>query len=668
MSLEKMRKRIRKAKKRNASDLDLSGLGLSELPSELWELTNLTTLDLSFNGLETLPPEIGKLINLRTLDLRHNALATLPPEIGKLTSLTVLDLWKNDLTTLPPEIGELTRLTVLDLRYNSLAALPHGIVELTSLKALGLSKNHLTALPPEIGKLTSLTTLDLWKNGLTALPPEIGKLTKLRTLDLSYNALATLPPEIGKLVNLTVLYLWDNGLETLPPEIGKLTNLSELNLWDNGLTALPSGIVKLANLAMLFVDGNPLEKPPLDVAKRGIGAIRDYFRHEAVGGAAGPRPAIPKSKSPAVATRMKRDHMGHYRCENCGKPIKVGGKHAGNKYKCPSCGNSGILPGEPRRNRKYKATELTGSRQAVRALGWSLSRRSIFKIVAAAGIGILVLCAIAISIYLVGRSGAPHDFSVEVSESNREMKFSFDDGTGMDFAFIPAGKFLQGSPNTEIGRDQDEGPRREVTISKPFYMGIYEVTQAQWYAVMGTEPWDGKIYTKSGDSSAAGWISWDDAGRFCEILSKKTGRKVMLPSEAQWEYACRAGGETAYSFGNNPSDLGHYAWYDVNTYKKDEAYAHSAGRKNANASGLYDMHGNVWEWCSDWYDADSYKNVKAVDPKGPATGHYRVLRGGSWRFGPRYCRTADRDKDFPGLHSRSYYGFRVVVESASDAD
>ncbi|MDP6547233.1 MAG: formylglycine-generating enzyme family protein, partial [Phycisphaerae bacterium] len=111
----------------------------------------------------------------------------------------------------------------------------------------------------------------------------------------------------------------------------------------------------------------------------------------------------------------------------------------------------------------------------------------------------------------------------------------------LKLTLIPAGKFLMGSPETETGRGDAEGPQREVTLSEPFYMGVTEVTQSQWKAVMGTEPWAGKSYAKSGGSHAASYLSWDDASKFCEILSKKTGKKLSLPTEAQWEYACRAG-------------------------------------------------------------------------------------------------------------------------------
>ena len=241
-------------------------------------------------------------------------------------------------------------------------------------------------------------------------------------------------------------------------------------------------------------------------------------------------------------------------------------------------------------------------------------------------------------------------------------------GTGvtMRLVRIEAGKFTMGSPDSEKDRGKDERPQHQVTITKPFYMGATEVTQAQWKAVMDTQPWEGKSYAKAGAEHAASYISWDDATAYCTALSKKTGRTVRLPTEAEWEYACRAGTTTAYSFGDDASRLGDYAWYDGNAYDKDEKYAHPVGVKKPNAWGLYDMHGNVWEWCADWY-VDSYANADTRDPKGPAGGSARVLRGGSWYAFPQFCRAARRNGGSPDYRGGSG-GFRVVVVSGVGVD
>ena len=240
----------------------------------------------------------------------------------------------------------------------------------------------------------------------------------------------------------------------------------------------------------------------------------------------------------------------------------------------------------------------------------------------------------------------------------KEQTLDLGGGVTMKLVLIPAGKFMMGSPTGEKDRDYDEGPRHEVTISKAFYMGVTEVTQAQWKSVMGTEPWSGRPYGKPGADHAACYISWNDTTSFCKALSKKTGKTVRLPTEAEWEYACRAGSKAIFSFGDDGTKLGEYAWYDKNAYDKGEKYAHPVGRKKANAWGLYDMHGNVFEWCADWFD--SYANAKLMDPQGPNIGSQRVCRGGGWGSGPANCRSASRFRSGPVLLA-DFGGLRVVV-------
>ncbi len=249
-------------------------------------------------------------------------------------------------------------------------------------------------------------------------------------------------------------------------------------------------------------------------------------------------------------------------------------------------------------------------------------------------------------------------------------------GATMKLALVPAGSFLMGSKLSAAevarifkGKEErftDEHPRHEVTISRSFYMGIHEVTQAQWRAVMGTEPWKGKISGKPGDSNAASWMDWHEANEFCRKLSEKTGRKIALPTEAQWEYACRAGTSTVFCFGDDPSKLGDYAWYHDNSRKTGEAYAHPVGRKKPNAWGLYDMHGNVWEWCRDWYAKDFYAKGKKVDPENATESKRRTVRGGSWHNSPLLSRSAGRNSWCSSDYRHYNYGFRVMVESGPD--
>ena len=214
---------------------------------------------------------------------------------------------------------------------------------------------------------------------------------------------------------------------------------------------------------------------------------------------------------------------------------------------------------------------------------------------------------------------------------------------GIEMLWCPPGTFLMGSPETEAERSPSEDPHK-VTLTQGFWLGKYPVTQAEWERVMGSNPSKFK-----GPRNPVEQVSWDDAQEFCQ----KMGNGFRSPTEAEWEYACRAGSTTAYCFGDSKSGLGSYAWYDDNSDEK----THAVGEKKPNAWGLCDMHGNVSEWCQDWYG--DYPSGSVRDPRGPSTGSYRLLRGGSWYFFGCYCRSAYRNYYTPG---NAYYniGFRVV--------
>jgi formylglycine-generating enzyme required for sulfatase activity len=231
---------------------------------------------------------------------------------------------------------------------------------------------------------------------------------------------------------------------------------------------------------------------------------------------------------------------------------------------------------------------------------------------------------------------------------------------GMTLNKIPAGTFMMGSPVTEKDRESSE-TQHKVTITKPFYMQTTEVTQGQWTAVMGTEPWKGKGNVKEGPNYAVTYVNWNDAVEYCKKLSEQEDKTYRLPTEAEWEYACRAGTQTTWNFGDDEKVLGDYAWYRENAYNIDEKYAHQVGLKKSNAFGLYDMHGNVWECCSDYFDKDYYKESSENDPQGPAQGSFRVLRGGSWNFSTRGTRSAHRGRLDAGLRYGND-GFRLVRE------
>ena len=249
---------------------------------------------------------------------------------------------------------------------------------------------------------------------------------------------------------------------------------------------------------------------------------------------------------------------------------------------------------------------------------------------------------------------------------------------GMRLQLIAAGTFMMGSPPSEPDRYADETQHR-VRIGKPFYLGVYEVTQGQYEKLMGANPSRFK-----GDNNPVEQVSWEDAALFCRELSARpeeqaAGRVYRLPTEAEWEYACRAGTTTAYSFGSEVTQLAGYAWFGDNSGKMrinsqeiwrtdQDNYGkrlldngcqhHVVGSKRANAWGLYDMHGNVWEWCQDWYG--DYPSGSTTDPTGAASGSPRVFRGGSWRSGAEVCRSAYRHGDSPSRRS-SGRGFRVAL-------
>ena len=240
--------------------------------------------------------------------------------------------------------------------------------------------------------------------------------------------------------------------------------------------------------------------------------------------------------------------------------------------------------------------------------------------------------------------------------------------TGMELIEIPAGKFTMG----------EDGGAVAVTLTKPFWLGKTEVTQGQWQQVMGTAPWKGQQWVQADQDCPATFVSFFDAVEFCEKLTdleRKAGKlkaneEYRLPTEAEWEYACRAGTTTAFSFGDE-SKLNSHAWWggglDIDALLKGEVkegmgnaareqYAHRVGLKKPNPAGLFDMHGNVAEWCSDWYGE---KLSGGADPVGPEGGSDRVLRGGGYLDSPGLCRSASRHLSDPPYRA-DHLGFRVA--------
>ena len=228
----------------------------------------------------------------------------------------------------------------------------------------------------------------------------------------------------------------------------------------------------------------------------------------------------------------------------------------------------------------------------------------------------------------------------------------------MEFIYVKPGTFLMGSPVTEKYRCDDE-TQHEVTISKPFYLGKYPVTQAQWQTVMGYNP---SCLLHKGERLPVENVSWEDAVSFCNKVNQKTGQGFCLPTEAQWEYACRAGTTTPFYFGSelNGTQANCNGNYPYGTTIKGPRLGKTSpvGSYPANGWGLHDMHGNVLELCLDWYGA--YGNSRVTDPQGAQSGEKRVMRGGSWFNFALYCRSAYRNSYNPIFHDITV-GFRVCL-------
>jgi formylglycine-generating enzyme required for sulfatase activity len=276
------------------------------------------------------------------------------------------------------------------------------------------------------------------------------------------------------------------------------------------------------------------------------------------------------------------------------------------------------------------------------------------------------------------RLGVPVEIAVDLPPSPSGSGAAGGGGVRLELVLVPAGRFRMGSPATEAGRNEDE-KQHWVKITRPFYIGKHEVTQEQWEKVMGKNPSEFK-----GPKNPVENVSWDDCRAFIEKLNalphpiplpkgegaspnpSPPGRgargegSFRLPTEAEWEWACRAGTRTRFSSGDADASLADVAWFDANSGNT----THPVGEKKPNAWGLHDLHGNVWEWCGDWYG--EYAGgawAPQRDPEGPATGSARVLRGGAWGGIPGGCRSAYRSS--PPAIRDFVIGFRVAGGAVS---
>ena len=255
----------------------------------------------------------------------------------------------------------------------------------------------------------------------------------------------------------------------------------------------------------------------------------------------------------------------------------------------------------------------------------------------------------------------------------KKARPNFANSIGMKFVWVPPGTFLMGSPKEEEGRGErgDDEALHQIALTKGFWMGVYTVTQQEYEIIMGTNP---SFFSAAGEGSGrvAGLdtrlfpvesVTWNDAKEFCRKLGERDGRAYRLPTEAEWEYACRAGTKEAFHYGNSLSsrqaNFNGKSPYGSAGEGPNLDRPSQVGSYELNAFGLHDMHGNVWQWCEDWYKNDYYNESPTWDPQGPAEGSVRVLRGGAWNDSARRCRSASR---YDGTNRYSYRGFRVVTQ------
>ena len=246
----------------------------------------------------------------------------------------------------------------------------------------------------------------------------------------------------------------------------------------------------------------------------------------------------------------------------------------------------------------------------------------------------------------------------------------YKNGVGMEFILIPAGSFKMGSTDGADYAYAQEKPSHQVTISQPFYLATTEVTQAQWETVMGSNPYSlersNPYYHMPGMKDRItrpnhpATVSWQDAQNFIQKLNvRESTNRYRLPTEAEWEYAARAGTQTRYSFGDNKSDLDQYAWYGGNFLTGG---THPVATKRPNPWGLYDMHGNAWEWVQDFYSDTYYQQSPTQDPQGPTQGEQHVVRSGSWHSTADGWHSAMR-KGYPSDYRGISIGFRVAMNA-----
>jgi formylglycine-generating enzyme required for sulfatase activity len=256
----------------------------------------------------------------------------------------------------------------------------------------------------------------------------------------------------------------------------------------------------------------------------------------------------------------------------------------------------------------------------------------------------------------------------------QQLTITLPGGAPLQLIWIDPGRFEMGAlppdPDDENPppRALDQLPDHRAIINEGFWLGQFELTQAQWISVMDTRPWQALPSAQTDPNHPAVFISWDDAQHFVSRLNQAAGDSLYrLPTEAEWEYACRAGSETRWSYGDRQTILVDYAWYERNAWDAEERYAHLVGSRTPNPWGLHDMHGNAEEWVQDWYGAGYYEDAPERDPQGPNRGVEHVLRGGSYADRAEKTQSSYRNKARAGFVS-GRFGMRILARAALPTD
>jgi len=585
-------------------------------PSEIYSMKFLEYLDFSgtsnnIHYIDSFPSQFFAIKKLNFIGLEYCNLNILPDKICGFAHLKTLKLGGNNLSYLPNNFGLLTKLETLHLDNNYFVEIPQQVTQIKTLKILGLFSNQITQIPTNISNLSNLQVLYIWENKLTTLPKEIGLLNSLIDFRLHSNQINTIIPEIGNLINLQFLSLSCNEISKIPNEFWELKNLKKLWLYQNQIIVIPVQIANLTNLEELDIRKNQISILPKEIGKLQNLKILDISENTI-------------TELPVEIANLQQ--LKQLNIED-------------NKLT--------TIPESIAQMPELKIIDFENN---------NFSEEEKLKITQQFENSDLIISS-----------------SSELSKNNELVNIP-------EMIFIKGGTFKMGSKESD-----DEKPIHDVVLTD-FNIGKYEITNTQFAEFLndygqssmkttsdfpneiiikpssGTYDWGlHQIGTKW--TSVAGYedfpvinVTWFGAYEYCRWLSLKTGTNYNLPSEAQWEYAA-GGGETHQKFAGTEEDtkLIIYAWFTDNSSNK----THKVGTKTANSFGIYDMSGNVWEWCLDWYTKPFYSTVIDTNPVNNTKTLRKVYRGGSWDYPAQNCRISLRSSNTPGYYF-NYLGFRIV--------